>query len=203
MMLGIHEKTGKFYALSNNEPVGWGASPTHDGANALEHHSVAIGRNTPIEVLEIRTGMMIERLQFRKDSGGAGKFRGGLGLQRDIRFVADGEFLSVMKKSKTPVWGLEGGLVTEPNGLYIFRGTPREKKVGTYRFPARKGEWCTLKTAGGGGYGSPLKKDPASVLEDVLDGYVSPEAANSLYGVSIVGSEIDWEKTKILRQSKS
>ena len=138
-------------------------------------------------------------LELRKDSGGAGKFRGGLGLQRDIRFVADGELLSVMKKSKTKTWGLAGGMGTDPNGLYIFRGTPQEKRVGTYRFPARKGEWCTLITAGGGGYGNPKERDPNAVLEDVLDGYVSKESARSLYGVSISDGRIDWEETKKLR----
>lgn len=200
MMLGIHPDTGKFYALSNNEPVGWGAAPDHDGANALQHHSVGIGRNTPIEVLEIRTGMLIERLELRKDSGGAGKFRGGLGLERDIRFVFDGEFLSVMKKSKTRTWGLDGGQGTDPNGLFIFCGTPEERKVGTYRFPARKGEKCILITAGGGGYGNPLQRDPKAILEDVLDGYVSSEAAKSLYGVSLTDDwKIDWEETKKLR----
>ncbi len=200
MMLGIHPETGKFYALSNNEPVGWGAAPNHDGANALQHHSVGIGRNTPIEVLEMRTGMLIERLELRKDSGGAGKFRGGLGLRRDIRFVFDGELLSVMKKSKTRTWGLAGGQGTDPSGLYIFRGTAQEKRVGTFRFPARKGEWCTLETAGGGGYGNPMERDPEAVLEDVLDGYVSIEAAKSLYGVSLTSKdEIDWADTKKLR----
>jgi N-methylhydantoinase B len=203
MMVGKHPDTGRFYALSNNETIGWGAAPDHDGANAMQHHSVATGRNTPIEVLEIRTGMMIDRLELRQDSGGAGKFRGGLGVQRDIHFVAEGEFLSVMKKSKTKPWGLAGGMETEPNGLYIFRGTPAEKRVGTFRFPARIGEKCALVTAGGGGYGNPLERDPKAVLEDVLDGYVSTECAKSLYGVCIIdGKSIDFEETNRLRSIK-
>ena len=199
MMLGIHPDNKRFYALSNNEPVGWGAAPDHDGANALQHHSVGIGRNTPIEVLEIRTGMIVERLELRRDSGGAGKFRGGLGLKRDIRFVADGEFLSVMKKSKTPTWGLAGGCATDPNGLYIHVGTPEEKKVGTFRFPAKIGDKCTLITAGGGGYGNPKERDPRLVLEDVVDRYVSLDAARELYGVSIVNNKIDEVETSKLR----
>jgi len=203
MMLGIHPDTKKFYALSNNEPVGWGAAPDHDGANSLQHHSVGIGRNTPIEVLEIRTGMLIERLELRKDSGGAGRFRGGLGLRRNIRFVADGEFLSVIKKSKTKPWGLAGGLCTEPNGLYIHLDTPSERKVGTFRFPAVTGERCSLITAGGGGYGNPRERDPHAVLDDVLDGYVSSESAKVLYGVMIEdGTGIDWKGTELLRKQK-
>jgi N-methylhydantoinase B len=138
-------------------------------------------------------------MELRKDSGGAGRFRGGLGVRRDIRFVSDGEFLSVMKKSKTPTWGLEGGSGTEPNGLFIHVGTPEERKVGTFRFPAKTGDRCTLVTAGGGGYGNPLERNPDSVLQDVLDGYVSLESARKDYAVVIEGNTINQEETTRLR----
>jgi len=201
MMVGIHPETGRHYALSNNEVVGWGASPDHDGSNALQHHSTPVVRNTPIEVLEIRTGMMIERLELLTDSGGAGKYRGGLGARRDILFTAEGDFLSVIKKSKTKPWGLAGGQETEPSGMYIYAGTDKEKKVGTYRLRVKPGDRCILKTAGGGGYGNPKERDPYLVLEDVLEGYVSLKAAEEIYGVVIVDEKIDWEKTRKLRSS--
>ncbi|MEM3891997.1 MAG: hydantoinase B/oxoprolinase family protein [Nitrososphaerales archaeon] len=203
MMVGLHPDTGRPYALSNNEVVGWGASSDHDGSNGLQHHSTPVVRNTPIEVLEIRTGMMIERLEFIMDSGGAGKYRGGLGVRRDILFTAEGEFLSVIKKSKTKPWGLAGGYDAEPTGMYIYAGTDKERKVGTYRMKVKAGDRCILKTAGGGGYGNPKERDPYLVLEDVLEGYVSIEAAKEIYGVAIVNEKIDWEETKRLRLLKS
>jgi len=199
MMVSVNKENGRFYALSNNEPVGWGAAPDHDGGNALEHHSVCIGRNTPIEVLELRTEMMIESMKLRPDSGGAGRFRGGLGLERRIRFLGEGEFLSVMKKSKTRTWGLDGGDGTEPSGLYIRLGGAEERRVGTHRTSVKRGDQCTLVTAGGGGYGIPTKRDPKVVLEDVLDGYVSPRAAAELYGVVIQKNEVDLGATARLR----
>ena len=64
MMVGTHPDTGKMFAVSNNEPVGWGATPSHDGANATMHLSASIVRNTPIEVLESKTTMLIERLEL-------------------------------------------------------------------------------------------------------------------------------------------
>ncbi|MEM3081256.1 MAG: hydantoinase B/oxoprolinase family protein [Nitrososphaerota archaeon] len=202
MMVGIHPDNGKLYALSNNEPVGWGACSTHDGANALQHRSSAVVRNTPIEVLESRTAMIIERLELITDSGAPGKFRGGLGVLREIKFTSDGELISVMKKTKTKPWGLNGGWDAEPTSLLLYAGSFQEKKVGTYRAKVKKGDKCVLKTAGGGGWGKPSERDPEAVLEDVLDGYVSIECAESIYGVAIRDGRIDWERTRKIRANE-
>ena len=198
-LIGKHPDTGQFFAVSNNEVLGWGGTATHDGANAVENRSAAAVRNYPVEKIEIGTSSIIEKLELCTDSGGPGKFRGGLGVRRDIQFTADGEILSVMKKSKTGPWGLAGGHGTEPNGFFIFPGTDREKRVGTYRAAVTKGDRCYLKSAGGGGYGNPKERDPKLVLEDVLDEYVSIQAARSIYGVEITDDEINWKETKRLR----
>ena len=182
MMLGIHPKTGKFFALSNNDAIGWGASPEHDGSSALIHFSESICRNTPVEVLEPNTGMFFERVELRTDSGGAGKYRGGLGLRRDIRFVSDGEFLTVMKKSKTRPWALEGGLEPEANTIIAFPGTDREMRMSTKRVPVSTGDRISVLTAGGGGYGDPKTRDREKVRQDVIDELVSPEMARKIYG---------------------
>jgi N-methylhydantoinase B len=198
-MIGVKPQTGRFYALSNNEPIGWGAASTHDGSNALQNHTANIARNTPIEVLEIRTGMMIEKMELIKDSGGPGKFRGGVGVQRDIRIVEDGEFLSVMKKTKTKPWALAGGWEPDPSIMILFPGTEREKRVGTYRTKVKVGDLLRLLTAGGGGYGNPKERAPHLVLEDILDELVSLEAARSIYAVATEGSDIDERETQKLR----
>ena len=182
MMLGTHPKTGKFFALSNNDAIGWGASPEHDGSSALIHFSESICRNTPVELLEPNTGMFFERVELRTDSGGAGKYRGGLGLRRDIRFVSDGEFLTVMKKSKTRPWALEGGLEPEANTIIAFPGTDREMRMSTKRVPVSTGDRISVLTAGGGGYGDPKTRDREKVRQDVIDELVSPEMARKIYG---------------------
>ncbi|WP_432839867.1 hydantoinase B/oxoprolinase family protein [Dactylosporangium sp. CA-092794] len=186
MMVGIHPDTGALFAVSNNEPVGWGGTPHHDGMNAATHVSGSTGRITPIEVLEAKTGMFFERMEIRTDSGGAGAFRGGAGLRRDIRFVTPGEFLSVIKKTKARPWALAGGLSPEPNRVIVFPGTDRERSVSTKRTAVAAGDRVTLLTAGGGGHGDPRERDPGLVREDVAEGYVSPEAARDVYGVADV-----------------
>ena len=119
------------------------------------------------------------------DSGGAGKHRGGSGLRRDIRFVTPGEFLTVIKKTKTAPWALDGGQRPEPNQIVVFPGTDREHRVSTKRTDVRPGDRITLLTAGGGGHGEPSLRDPEAVRHDVAEGYVSAEAARDSYGVSL------------------
>jgi N-methylhydantoinase B len=185
MMVGIHPDTGELFAVSNNEPVGWGGTPRHDGANGTMHLSASIVRNTPIEVLESKTTMLVERLEFRSDSGGAGTWRGGAGLQRLIRFLDDGEFLSVVKKTRTSPWALAGGRDGQPNGFVLNPGTDREERVSTNRASVKAGDRVLVLSGGGGGHGDPRERDPARVRDDVREGYVSPEAAEREYGVSV------------------
>jgi N-methylhydantoinase B len=183
MMVGIHPDSGQMFAVSNNEPVGWGGTPSHDGSNATLHLSESIVRNTPIEVLESKTTMLIERLELRRDSAGAGRFRGGVGVQRLIRFLGPGEFLSVVKKTRTRPWGLAGGHDAETNGFVLYPGTERERAVSTHREPVEPGDRVLVLSGGGGGHGDPRDRDRARVEADVLEGYVSPEAARDVYGV--------------------
>jgi N-methylhydantoinase B len=199
MMVGKHPSTRRLYAVSNNDPVGWGASSNGDGCNATNHLSQTLVRNTPVEVLEMKTQMLIEKMELRKDSGGAGKYRGGLGLDRSIRFLSDGEFLSVMKKTKSPPWALEGGRSSAANRMVIFAGTEREKYVGTKRIQVKNGDRVVNQTAGGGGYSEPFERTPGRVLQDVLDGYVSLEEARRVYGVNINNEDVDLAGTQSLR----
>jgi N-methylhydantoinase B len=185
MMVGDHPESGEFYAISNNDPVGWGGSPDHDGLEASIHISESTVRSTPIEVLEARSGMVFERFEIRADSSGAGRFRGGSGLRRDIRFRSNGEFLSVIKKTKTRPWALDGGLEPDPNQVVIFPGTDREERVSTKRVPVEAGDLIRILTAGGGGHGAPRDRDPELVRRDVAQGYLSADTARAVYGVEM------------------
>ncbi|WP_433528185.1 hydantoinase B/oxoprolinase family protein [Micromonospora sp. CA-263727] len=187
MMVGADPGTGRIFAVSNNDLVGWGATADHDGMEAATHVSGSTGRGTPIEVMEARTGMFFERVEIRVDSGGAGRFRGGCGLRRDIRFVSSGEFLSVIKKTRSAPWALAGGLSPEPNQVVVFAGTGREARVSTCRTGVVAGDRVSLLTAGGGGHGDPGLRDPEAVRRDVAEGYVSAEAARDIYGVDVDG----------------
>jgi N-methylhydantoinase B len=183
MMVGTHPDTGALFAVSNNEPIGWGGTPTHDGANATMHLSESIVRNTPIEVLESKTTMLIERLEMRPDSGGAGRFRGGAGLRRQIRFLGPGEFLSVVKKTRTFPWGLAGGADGQTNGFILRPDTERERAVSTHREPIEVGDRVLVLSGGGGGHGDPKERAPAAIVEDIHEGYVSQASAQRDYGI--------------------
>ncbi|MFI5893857.1 hydantoinase B/oxoprolinase family protein [Actinoplanes sp. NPDC051513] len=185
MMVGIHPDTGQMFAVSNNDLVGWGGTAEHDGTDAATHVSGATGRGTPVEVMEARTGMFMERVEIRADSGGAGAHRGGCGLRRDIKFVTPGEFLTVIKKTKTRPWALNGGQRPDANRIVVFPGTDREHTVSTKRTNVVPGDRITILTAGGGGHGAPADRDPAAVHRDVAEGYVSAAAARDVYGVEL------------------
>ncbi|MDQ6527181.1 hydantoinase B/oxoprolinase family protein [Nocardioides sp. LHD-245] len=186
MMVGDHPDTGEFFAISNNDVIGWGACPDHDGESAVNHICQTVARTTPLEVLEARSGMRFERLEVRPDSGGAGKWRGGCGIRREIRFVSDGEFLSVVKRTRSRPWALDGGEESRPTRVVAFPGTDRERLLSTRRVAVRTGDLIVLETGGGAGHGDPQLRDPGAVRRDVVQGYVSPEAAREIYGVNDV-----------------
>jgi N-methylhydantoinase B len=185
MMVGIHPDTQQLFAISNGDVVGWGATREHDGSDLTIHFSEGVARNTPIEVMEARTTMFFERVEAVTDSGGAGRHRGGVGLRRDVRFLGEGEVITVAKKTKVRPWALAGGQEPEPNSLVAYPDTDREWHVSTKRVPVQPGDRFRVVTAGGGGHGDPRDRDPEAVREDVLDGFVSPNAARALYGVDV------------------
>lgn len=182
MMIGTHPDTGQMFAISNNEACGWGASPGHDGASGLLHLSEAIVRTTPLEVMETKTTMLMERVELTPDSGGAGMHRGGSGVTRVIRFLDDGEFLTVVKKTKSPPWALNGGVQPAANRVTLFPGTDRERDVSTQRTPVKAGDRIRVMSAGGGGHGDPAGRSREAIAADIAEGYVTLAAAKRDYG---------------------
>ncbi|MGI8882362.1 MAG: hydantoinase B/oxoprolinase family protein [Jatrophihabitans sp.] len=195
MAVGFDPRVGRDFVISNNEGIGWGATRDHDGGNAQQHPSQTTVRNTPVEVLEHKSPLLHERLELIPDSGGAGRHRGGVGVLREVQYLADAEVLSMKKKSKTRPWAMDGGHEPEPSEMVIWPGTDRAIRVGMYRATLAAGERFINRTAGGGGYGDPLLREPAAVVADVLDGYVTPAAAERLYGVEVL-ADGSWRPTR-------
>ena len=153
MAVGTHPDTGEMYAVSNNEGIGWGATPHHDGANALQHLAMTAVRNTSMEVLEHRSPIFHERLELRRDSGGAGRWRGGVGICREVKFLATGEMLSMKKKTKTKPWALRGGHEPETNAMIVWPDTDRAHRARMERFTMQPGEGFRNLSGGGGRVG--------------------------------------------------
>jgi N-methylhydantoinase B len=200
MVWGTHADSGRMFMEGCNEGVGWGGAAEHDGADGLMHISETNVQNTPIEVLEQKAPIRIEHLEIRPDSAGAGRHRGGVGIRRDYRFLEDSKALATVKKTKTDNWGIDGGRSGARNEVVLRPGTDAEESTGTFRDSFSAGERLSNRTGGGGGYGEPYERAPEAVREDVLDGYVSREAARETYGVVLTDDDaIDHQATRDLR----
>ncbi|WP_435181313.1 hydantoinase B/oxoprolinase family protein [Halorussus sp. AFM4] len=203
MTWGEDPSTGRSFMLGCNEGVGWGATDEHDGANGLMHITESNVRNTPIEILEHKAPIEVEQVELRTDSGGAGEHRGGLGIHRSYRFTADSNALVTVKKTKTDGWGIGGGESGARNEVVLRPETEEAESTGTCRDSFTAGERLWNRSGGGGGHGDPHDRLPEVVRADVIDGYVSREAARDTYGVVLHDdNSIDHEATRALRQKK-
>lgn len=181
-----------------------GASSKQDGVSLI-HGTLGVGqfRPGPIEIHETEFPLRVRRFDVRKDSGGPGKFRGGLGCTREYELLDEAAVRVRGKgdmRSKFPPWGVFGGKAAR-TGFYAING---EELPETLReAPLKPGDVVQVNMNAGGGYGDPVERDPELVLGDVLDGYVSIEGAREDYGVVIDERElvVDHEATKRTRRA--
>jgi N-methylhydantoinase B len=187
---GMDPKTGRaFHFPQTLSGGGWGALYDRDGESATFCINDGDTHNTPVEAAEGKGPIFIAYRKLRQDSGGAGKFRGGLGVAQEVRMLAPGSVLSAMERTLCPPWGLHGGKDALPNRFSIARkdGTverlPTGKTIGHVALAVDDG--FIVEVGGGGGFWNPLERDPERVLADVRSGYVSLDAARRDYGVVI------------------
>ena len=200
---GVDPRTDRPYMQVEPEGGGWGAFANRDGENVLIAIADGDTRNVPVEVLEARFPLQLERYEVRQDSGGPGKFRGGLGHYRDYLILDHDAFLTtVQERTKCPPWGLAGGKAAAINALIVNPDTPEAESIKKVNHkPVKAGSRISVRTGGGGGYGNPFERDPELVRLDVVRGYVSREAARQEYGVVLQPDTlaIDVEETQRLR----
>jgi N-methylhydantoinase B len=179
---------GRPYLMREVLGGGSGGRYYADGEDTI--HVVPDSRNLPSEFTESRFPLRVESLGLAIDSGGPGRFRGGLGYEKHIRMLADGHFMSIADRSILACWGVNGGLAGEPFEAVIDPGGPDERAVDALAddAPVSAGEVIRIRTTGGGGWGSPLERDPRLVVRDVVWRKVSPRAAFAAYGVVLTGS---------------
>jgi N-methylhydantoinase B len=180
---------------------GSGGRPMQDGTDGVDFNT-GFYRNIPTEVLESDLPVVVERYLLRADSGGAGKFRGGMGLDYALTVLPPEAVLTSrgMERYRFQPWGREGGAPGRNGETWLHApGEPPANlgKLDLLRPPPRA--TLAVRTAGGGGYGDPYDRDPERVLADVLDGLVSTEQAREAYGVAIEDSRVDAAATSALR----
>lgn len=202
---GRTTSAGKSYVQYELFGGGSGGRLGKDGNNGtMVNHSN--GKIAPVEIIESEFPTRILRFELLPDSGGAGEYRGGLGFVREYEVLEhEARFSLRSTKHLIPPRGVEGGKDGRTGACLVHPGTPREQRLPTRYadYPLPVGARFRLETPGGGGYGDPARRDPQRVLDDVLDGYVSEEAAVREYGVALRLEDgclsVDQERTRQLR----
>lgn len=179
---GVDPRTGRPFVMYDLMFGGYGGRADRDGCEALA--PVMNCRNIPVEVHETLAPVRVRRLELMTDTGGAGRFRGGSGLRKDVELLADKAVLTMLgDRQRFAPYGLFGG---EPGALgetVLERDEASEPISSKEVRTLRRGDVVSFRLAGAGGYGDPKDRDPARVKADVADGYVSPAAARKVYGV--------------------
>ncbi len=179
----------------------WGGRPDRDGIDACSS-VVANFSNNPIEQLEAEYPLRIEQYGFVPDSGGAGKYRGGLAMIRDYRFLErEGALQLRTDRHRFQPWGLAGGKPGAPSSNFLISGEQTRQLASKEYLMLHRGDLLRHTLAGAGGHGDPLERDPARVAADVADGKVSAEGARLEYGVVLdaLSGESDPSATEALR----
>jgi N-methylhydantoinase B len=194
---GPDPRTGETFIFYEYPAGGTGAHAEGDGNNTVRAWTESdMTTLQPIEAVEQLYPVRVERTEMRDDSGGPGRFRGGLGLSRQVRIQATGTRLSVLaEKSVLPPFGVSGGAAGATNHFWVRRGdrpiepSPLPGKVGG--FPLEADDVLIMDSSGGGGFGDPLTRSLDALAADLAEGYVTPAAAEAVYGVVLKDGAID------------
>lgn len=181
---GVDYRTGERYVSYESVKGGFGARPTKDGINGVAS-TVTNMSNTPIEMIEMSFPVRVEEYALLPDTGGAGTWRGGLGVRRVWRVLEQDSHAAVCcERTVTPPFGLAGGLAGAPARLMLELpdGSTR-KLLSKGGFIAPAGSQVVMEAPGSGGYGAPSGRDRRQLAEDVRDGYVTDAAARRDYGM--------------------
>jgi N-methylhydantoinase B len=201
---GIDPGTGRPFVASELAAGGMGARPRKDGIDVIET-DVSNCMNIPVESLEMNFPLRIPRAGLWTDSGGAGQFRGGLGLAKVFEATTTDVMISHRgERFASAPWGLYGGAPGRSAHAFILRRDgQREELPSKKMIVLHPGDQLWEYIAGGAGYGDPLDREPGRVLTDVLDGKVSRESARETYGVALTadGGSVDEVATKESRES--
>jgi N-methylhydantoinase B len=197
IFIGSDPDTGERFVTQSIEGSGWGGRPWEDGESASVSVCQGDVRNAPIEAMELKWPILVNRRELRRDSGGAGRFRGGMGLTTEVTNLVEGAWnlVNFPPREKFPPWGLWGGRpgAMGTTALRLPGSDEEVHRVG--RVNVKPGSTQIINTPGGGGWGDPLDRPADDVAADVRDGYVSVGAAGDRYGVVLELDERTGEVT--------
>jgi N-methylhydantoinase B len=178
---GVDPRTGRYYSYLETLGGGFGARATKDGLDGVQVH-VTNTSNLPVESLEQEHPLLVECYELVPDSGGPGRWRGGLAIRRDVRVLDHAPvFAGSTSRRLSAPWGLDGGM---PGGTAALRVSgPGAEAIGPGAWLLQPGDVVSIVTAGAGGYGDPRERDHALVEADLRDGKISATQARGTYGL--------------------
>ncbi|MFQ5538665.1 MAG: hydantoinase B/oxoprolinase family protein [Gemmatimonadota bacterium] len=202
---GYDERRQRSYVYYEAPAGGNGGFLEDDGSSAYCNVDFGNIRTIqPAESIEAGMPLLVERCELRRDSGGDGRTRGGLGMRREVRLLyGEGRYSVLSDRAVIPPYGVAGAYSAAPVTVSILRKDgeiefPTPGKVTGYLLTA--GDVVVMQSAGGGGFGDPLERDPERVRADVTAGYLTAERARERYGVVFTGQgQVDQEHTRLLR----
>lgn len=179
---GVDIRSGERFLCLDAMSGGWGAFSDQDGAGPLRSAVHGDVRDVPVEIQEALYPYRITRKALRPDSGGPGRYRGGLGIEKIYEFLQDLHIMNKIDRTKCPPWGLAGGMAGAAPYGEVRRAAGRAEVLRKGQFDVAAGDVMLLSSGGGGGYGDPTTRSAQAVAEDVLDGYITLAAARTIYG---------------------
>ncbi len=181
---GRHPDTGRHFTIVEPELGGWGASEGHDGTTAMFSAVHGETFNCPAEISEARNGLFVDSIRLNDTAGGAGQFRGGKGIKIDYRIRSDGNFLTCgYTRSRVAPWGLAGGQPGTPNYIEVRRASGAvERHAFATGIRLDAGDVVGVVTGNGGGLGPAANRSTEALIEDLRNGYITPEEASTVYG---------------------
>jgi N-methylhydantoinase B len=138
-----------------------------------------------VELQEALYPVFFESIALRTDSGGAGEYRGGLGVSKRVQVLQDCHLNVSMDRTRCPPWGVNSGCDGASGQVILNPGSEREEHLKKADRSLKKGDLVKVDSGGGGGFGHPTKRSYASIAQDLLKGYVSEEAAKNMYGYQV------------------
>jgi N-methylhydantoinase B len=171
-------------------PVGQGGHATGDGS-LLSVHSQAFSTLIPMEVEEAKTPVLFERMEIIPDSCGPGRHRGGAGWLRQYKLLADSAVICTVERTRVPPQGQRGGGQAAANRVTVVTPDGKRRVIRKItRLLVPSGTILQVEVGGGGGYGPPSERDPASVRRDLREGYISTGHARQFYSHALQASDI-------------
>jgi N-methylhydantoinase B len=199
--IGGYDADDRFVLFREALMGAWGGGFEREGIDGVANPAANIG-NAPIEMVENQAPIRVEKYELVTDSGGPGEWRGGMSVERQLRFLGKrATFQLRSDRRRNPPYGLAGGKAGAPSNNLLEDDGGWLQLPTKFTRPLHHGQAFRHLTAGGGGYGDPLERDPRRVLDDVRNGKVSLAAAERDYGVRILCSpwRIDPDATRRLR----